>query len=311
VLSSARKYIYPLQHSKHSVVRISIVLLTSGIIAFLVLCGLDLYKFQGTSSFIYDVTKLVPLPVAKVGNRWVGYDSYLFELRRNMHYYATQQQADFSTTTGKVQLVRLKQQAMNQSIQNALVDELADQNHVTVSDQEVNNQVDLLRNENRLGSSDHVFKEVLSQYWGWSESDFKSELSEQLLQQAVVAKLDTNTVNKANTVLKIVNSGGDFATLASQYSDDASTKTNGGQYPSAITINDAQIPPEITNVLFNLKPGQTSGIVNTGFTLEILKVIDSEGSSLHAAHIQFTFQSINTYTQPLQHKEKLHEYIKI
>jgi hypothetical protein len=311
VLSRARKYIYPLQHSKHKVVRISIGLLLSVVIGFLVVCSVDLYKLQGNSGFIYDVTKIIPFPVAKTGNTWISYESYLFELRRNMHYYITQQQANFSTKDGKAQLARLKEQSLNYAVQAALVKKLADQNGVTVGDQAVNNQVNLLRNENRLGSSDHVFKEVLSEYYGWSETDFKRELKEQMLQQAVVAKLDQGTASRASNALKQLKSGADFGTLASQVSDDVQTKVNGGQYPDVININDQQVSPIITNELFQLKPGQTSGIINTGFTLEIVKVIDRSGSNLHASHIQFNLQDINTYIKPIQNKQTLHNYIKV
>src|SRR5687768_1307391 len=68
VLSSARKYIYPLQHSKHSIVRISIGILAAVAIAFLAYCSVSLYKFQATSGFIYDVTRVLPFPVAKAGD---------------------------------------------------------------------------------------------------------------------------------------------------------------------------------------------------------------------------------------------------
>src|SRR5487761_1741013 len=113
VLSSARKYIYPLQHSKHRVVRISVSLLVLVVISFFAICALDLYKFQGTSGFIYDVSSIIPFPVAKTGNTWISYESYLFELRRNMHYYTSQQQANFASKDGKTQLARLKEQALN------------------------------------------------------------------------------------------------------------------------------------------------------------------------------------------------------
>ena len=53
--------------------------------------------FQSTSGFIYDVSLVVPFPVAKAGPNWVSYESYLFELRRNMHYYQTQQQANMGS----------------------------------------------------------------------------------------------------------------------------------------------------------------------------------------------------------------------
>lgn len=311
VLSKARKYIYPLQHSKHSVVRISIVLFVVVIVGFFAICGLDLYKFQGTSGFIYGVTEIVPFPVAKTGGTWISYESYLFELRRNMHYYITQQGANFSTKTGRAQLDHLKQEALNYAVQSALVNKLAQENNVSVSDQAVNDQVSILRYLNLLGSSNNVFKEVLNEYYGWSEADFKRELKQQMLQQAVVAKLDTSAQSKAQSVIKQLKAGVDFATLASQASDDAQTKTNGGQYPTAITFNDQQISPDVIYELFQLKPGQTSGIINTGSTLEVVKLLDRSGNSVHAAHIQINLQSITSYTKPLQDKQSLHEYIKI
>jgi hypothetical protein len=310
VLSSARKYIYPLQHSKHRVVRISVGLLVAVLVIFFAFCGLDLYRFQSTSGFIYDVTRIVPFPVAKTGPKWVSYESYLFELRRNMHYYTTQQQADFSTKDGRNQLARLKQQAMTQVIQDSYVKQLAARNHVTVTNQAVTNQVALLRGENRLGDSDRVFREVLDEFWGWTEANFQRELKQQLLAQAVVAKLDTVTDGRAQAALKQLQGGTDFATLATQVSEDPSTKANGGQYPSAVTLNDSQVPPTLTAELFQLKPGQTSGIINTGYSLDIVKLISANGSTVTAAHIQFNFLPISTYTAPLQLKQPPRYYIK-
>jgi len=310
VLSSARKYIYPLQHSKHRVVKISLALLTLVIVSFFAICGLELYKFQNTSGFIYDVTRIVPFPVAKAGSNWVSYESYLFELRRNMHYYQTQQQADFSTKGGQAQLTRLKQQALDQVIQDAYVKQLASQSHVNVNNKAVDNQLALVRSQNRLGSNNRVFREVLNEFWGWNEADFKRELKQEMLAQAVVAKLDTTSQSRAKGALRQLMSGTDFATLASQASDDPATKANGGQYPNAITTNDSQIPPIISAELFKLQPSQTSNIINPGYSLDIVKVIDKTGNSLHAAHIQFNFQPITAYTQPLQAKEPAHTYIK-
>ena len=310
VLGSARKYIYPLRHSTNRLVRTSLSLLVIVLVVFFIFCGLDLYKFQTTSGFMYGVTRVVPFPVAKAGPSWISYESYLFELRRNMHYYVTQQQVNFSTTDGKAQLIHLRQQAMAQVIQDAYVKQLASENHVTVSDSAVNNEVTLVRGQNRLGSNDRVFKEVLDEFWGWDENDFKRELKQQLLQQAVVAKLDVSTNSRAQAALKQLESGANFATLASQVSDDIATKVNGGQYPNPVTPNDSAVPPAVTQALFSLMPGQTSAIINTGYTLDIVKVISQAGGAVQAAHIQFTFQPITTYTVPLQSKETPHKYIK-
>lgn len=311
VLAGARKYIYPLQHSKRHIVRISISLLLGVIIIFLGLVSLDLYKFQGTSSFVYGVTKVVPFPVGKAGGHLVRYEAYLFELRRNMHYYQSQQGSNFSTKDGKTQLKRLKQQALAQVSQDAYIKDLAKQHDVTVTDQQVTDQLNLVRDENRLGSSDRAFHEVLGEFWGWNEADFRRELKQQLLAQAVVAKLDTATGSRAHAALVQLNHGTDFGQLAGQVSDDTATKATGGQYPAPITLNDLNVPPAITAEVFKLHPGQASGIINTGYTLEIVKVIDRTGGSAHAAHIQFNFQPATTYTKPLQAKQPPHYYIGV
>src|SRR4051794_19422228 len=62
VLSKGRKHIYPLQHSKHRIVRISLSLFALVIVAFFIICAVSLYKFQNTSGFIYGVTKIIPFP---------------------------------------------------------------------------------------------------------------------------------------------------------------------------------------------------------------------------------------------------------
>lgn len=311
VLSSARKYIYPLQHSRHSIVRISLALLATVIVVFLVYTGLALYKFQATNGFIYDVTRVLPFPVAKAGHSWVSYESYLFELRRNMHYYHTQQQTDFSNKSGKDQLVLLKKQAMSKVIEDAYVKQLAKKDHVSISDQAVQDQVTLVRNQNRLGENDRVFRDVLSQFWGWTESDFDRELKQELLQQAVVAKLDTATNARAAAAEKQLKSGTDFGTLASQISDDLSTKGSGGQYPAPITPTDRNYAPEVINEIFKLKPNQISQPINTSYTLEIIKVLDTSGTTRHASHIEFVFKDIHTYTNPIQKKNPPKHYIKV
>lgn len=311
VLGSARKFIYPLKHSRHHFVRLSIGILIAAIVAFFAYSTLELYYFQSTSDFVYSISEVIPFPVAKAGPYWVSYYSYLFELRRNMHYYQTQQQVNFSSANGKLQLANLKKQAMNQVVLNAYVKQLASKYNVSVNSTEVNNEIALVREENRLGNNNQVLEGVLKDYWGWTMSDFKQELSQELLQQAVVAKLDTTTDNTASSVYKQLIGGANFATEAQQYSDDTATKTNGGQYAFALTPTTDSVAPQIVAEVFSLKAGQISSVINTGYSLEIVKVISVSGNSVTAAHIQFNFQPITTYTNPLQKASPPKEYISL
>lgn len=313
MLSSARKYIYPLQHSKRHIVRNSIALFVAVVLLFFAACALSLYKLQNTSGFMYDVTRIVPFPAARAGKHWVSYESYLFELRRNMHYYKTQQHADFSSKAGQSQLDLLKKQAMDQAIRQTYVDELAAQHGVSVSDQDVTNEIGLLRAQNRLGDNDRVFRQVLNEFWGWNENDFRRSLKAQLLQQAVVAKLDTATNVRAQAAFQKLAAGTKFAKVAKKYTDDSSTKAAGGRYPGPIAPDDSNISPAVAAALFKLPPNQVSNIINTGYTLEIVQVLSKtkDGSSLHAAHIQFDFKSADYYIDPLKASQPAYVYIKI
>ena len=311
VLAGARKFIYPLQHSKHRVVRISVVLLSVAAIAFFSYVGLSLYKFQSTSTFIYDVTKVIPLPVAKAGNSWVSYENYLFELKRNMHYYRTQQHTNFASKDGKVQLERLRVKAMETVIRDAYVKQLANKNGIRVTNKEVQEQVSLVRTQNRLGSNDRVFKDVLNEFWGWSIADFERKLSQQLLQQEVASTLDSASLDRANQVLTQLKGGADFAKVAAASSEDNLSKANGGQYPQPISRNDHSIPPQLTAAFFSLKAGEISSVIDAGYTREIVKVTDTSGAKVTASHIQFTIKDVNDYIKPLAAKQPTHRYIKV
>lgn len=311
VLSSARKYVYPLSHSKHRIVQLSIIVFITAIVAFFAYCGLALYKFQSTSSFVYGVSRVIPFPVAKAGSDYVSYESYLFELRRYMHYYQTQQSVNFSSDSGKQQLANFKKQALRQVIDYAYIKRLADQKHISVSNQEVDNELRLVREQNRLGGNDQVFRDVLQEFWGWSVGDFKRELRQQLLAQKVVVALDTATQTRAQNVLQKLHKGADFGKLAARVSDDKSTKLAGGEYGITIDKSNRDIAPQVTEELFRLKPKQVSDVINTGYSLEIVKVISRTGDKIKAAHISFNFKGVDTYLQSLKTKEPSHKYIKV
>jgi hypothetical protein len=309
VLSSARKYIYPLKHSKHRIVLISSGLFAVLAVVFFVYCGLALYKFQSNNSFLYGVTRVIPFPIAKVGPSYVSYENYLFQLRHYMHYYESQQQVNFGSVAGKEQLASYKKQAMQQIITDAYVKQLASKNHVSVSNQEVSNEIDLVRSEDRLGSNNKELTAVLNQFWGWSINDFQTELKQELLAQKVVSTLDTSTHIQADAALKALRGGVAFGTVASQYSDDTATKGNGGQFGFTITADTTNIAPQTLQTLISLKVGGISNIIDLGNALEIDTVISNNNGEIQAAHILFNFQSINTYVKPLAAIEKPYIYI--
>lgn len=309
VLRGARKYKYPLAHSKHRIVIISTGLLAVAVVGFFIYSITALYKLQDSSGFIYRVTQVVPFPVAKAGGNYVAYENYLFELRRYEHYYQSQQQVDFSTQSGKDQLNSYKPKALDEVIQDAYVKQLASQNGVSVSSADLNAELASLQAQNQ--SSSQELADVTSKFFGWSIADLKRELGQELLAQKVSAKLDTSAQAKAATVLKQLQDGGDFGTLAAQNSD-ASDKSNGGQYAdTAITAASTDVPPAVVHQLQTMQVGQVSSVIEAGTTLEIVKLTANNGGKLQASHISFNLTPISVYVAQYEKSHPSHAYIKV
>ena len=311
VLRGARKYIYPLQHSKHRIVVISSTIFATVVVALFAYGAIALYKLQTTSTFVYRITQVVPFPVARVHGGMVAYESYLFELRHYMHYYETQQKLSFESNDGKQQLANYKQRALQRVVDDAYVKELAKKNGVNVSNREVDAEIATVRAQNRLGTSDQVFEDVLRDFWGWSINDFKRSLRQQILARKVVSKLDASAHTQADAALVELKSGVSFADVAKKYTADSATKDAGGEYASPIDKSNRDIAAKVTSAIFALKPGEQSGIIDTGYSLEILRLNSLEGDKARASHIQINFKDLSVFLNPLKEKQKSKTYIKV
>ena len=311
VLRGARKYIYPLQHSKHKIITISLTVFVVTLLGFFSYCTWALYKQQSSSAFLYRVTQVIPFPVVRVGGRFVSYENYLFELRRYVHYYETQQKLDFQNNEfDKQQLDEFKKRALDKVVDLTYIKQLAKENNITVSNQEVQDEITLLQEQNRLGGDGEVLEDVIKDYFGWSRSDFERYLKEEILTQKVVAALDPSTSNRASEAYKELQGGKKFSKVAKKYSDDVTSKNNGGEFGFLIDKSNRDITPEATDTLFDLKEGQYSEVINTGYSLEIFRLMDKKsGGRVQAAHILFNFKDIDAQINDLKEEQPARVYI--
>lgn len=316
VLKGARKFIYPLAHSKRTIIAVTASVIVAAVIGLMVYCSLALYKFYQYNTFLYRVTQVVPFPIAKAGGQYVTYENYLFELRHYVHYWEAQQERNFAGAD-RQQLLSFRKQALQNVIDNAYVKQLASANHVSVSSNEVNERLDEVRAQNRLGGDNKVFADVLRSYWGWSINDFKRSLKQQILAEKVAAALDNAGQQKAASAAAQAKAGADFASLAKQLSDDPSAKDNGGDYGFAITKTNPNLPPEVITALFSLKNGQVSDMIlaspvlaNQGPSLQVVKVTGITGNSVTAQHIVINLKDISGDVKALEKQKPYTEYVR-
>ena len=88
-------------------------------------------------------------------------------------------------------------------------------------------------------------------------------------------KADAAAKAKAQGILDQLHHGGDFAKLASQYSDDPGSKSQGGELGS---IKHGVTVPEFDQEAFSLQPGQISGLVRTKFGYHIIQTEEKQAA---------------------------------
>jgi parvulin-like peptidyl-prolyl isomerase len=311
VLSGARKYIYPLSHSRHKIVIVTVTLVIAVVIGFTTFVTVNLYKLQSTSAFMYQITKVLPLPVARIGGTFVSYENYLFELRHYIHYFETQQGVDFTSEQGKAQLDEQKKKSIENVVNFAYIKKIATEKNITVSGNEIDAQIDLLRNQNKLGNDDQVFEDVLRDFWGWSVGDFRRSIYQELLSNKVLKALDTATQDRAAQALAEINAGAIFADVAKKYSDDLATKDSGGAFGFLISRSNGDIPAQTIDALFNLPAGGVSAVIDIGYGLEIIKNLGLQGDEAEAARIFFAFPDISVYLNDYKEQQPAQIFIKV
>ncbi len=80
----------------------------------------------------------------------------------------------------------------------------------------------------------------------------------------------------ADKVLAEVKKGGDFAALATKYSEDEGSKAQGGDLDY---FGQGRMVPEFDAVAFSLAPGTVSDLVKSQFGFHIIKVVDKRAAS--------------------------------
>ena len=313
VLSGGRRFLYPLQHSKHKVVIISSVLIVVLLIATAVLSWAMLYKWQSTSKFAYRVSEVVPVPIARVGGHFVPYERYLFELRSTIYYYTNhpQEGIDINGPDGEKIINEAKAKALEKAKLDVLAAKLAKENNISISDQEIDDQIKNIQTQGGIDDSTGVLSDVLSDFYGWSVDDLRQVVRMQLIRQKLPSVLDKETIDEANSVLAELESGAKFGELAKEHSDDKQTKDKEGNL-GPIKRDNEQLPKQFIDAAFNLEEGQTSTeLVHTPFGLHIIKVNKKSDEEVDASHILFRYFNVNEYLKKQLEEQQSTDYIKL
>lgn len=312
VLSGARRFVQPLQHSRHKVVLISSGIIVAVVLGSLLFSGVLLYRYKSSSNFAYRISQIVPFPVARVDGRYVSFEDYLFEVRNSVFYYRNhgQEGVDIDSQEGQELVREVRRQALQKVKIDALAKKIAQENDIVITNQEIDDQIEVIRAQGGVGESEAVLKDILRDFYDWDLTDLRRSIRSQLIRQRLLRVLDTDTLSRAERAKEALDAGDTFKEVALEYSDDLLTKEARGVIGS-ISREDTSLPPIFVATAFGLQEGQTSDIVESDFGLHIIRVNKIEGEEREVAHILLSYFDINEHLTNMLGDVETSDYISL
>lgn len=305
VLTRGRKFKYPFQHSKHRVALTSLAIVFGSLIILSAITGVQLYRRQSTGDFTYRVTQIIPFPVAKVDGSYVSYESYLFELRPSLYWLSQYGTTDLKSPDGKRQIEHYKQESLNRAVENTIAHDLAKQNNITVSDEEIDASI------NRVEALGGNLSQVVAEQYSFSVKDFRRLKRDALLRLKVAKSLDKDAPKRAQTVVDKIKAGMSFEDAAKQYSDDLETKQLGGDI-GVVERGKAKLRDEVVKAAFSLPVGQVSGVIDTkNGDYYVIKVTEKPSDTqVKLSVIQIKVKDMDQYLAEYKKAGKVTQYIR-
>lgn len=207
ILAGGRRFKYPVQYARHKLVFNAIIITVVTLLALTGVGYWQLYSAQNTSSFIYRVTRVLPLPVASIDGRAVLYSDYLMKYRSSVHYLETKERINMNSEDGERQSDVVKQQAMKDSLADAYATKLAKDNGVTVTDVELEVFLKQQRQSSDGAVTQATYDAVILDYYDWSPEEYEHAMKTKLLRQKVAFGIDETAKTTVSKVGVVITSG--------------------------------------------------------------------------------------------------------
>jgi len=227
----------------------------------------------------------LPPVVARVNGQDIPLADFQRQLADTQAYLLSQNLIDPNTEEGKEALKALRQQVLDQLIDQVLIVQAAQRMGITVTDEELEASIEAIKKD--LGSEE-AFQQSLAAN-NLTEEQFRALQRQQLISRKLIDTITADVPEeaeqvharhilvdsreKAEEILKQLEQGADFSELAKKYSLDETSRENGGDlgfFPRGVVL------PEFEAVVFSLEPGQRSGVVETSYGFHIIEVLERE-----------------------------------
>lgn len=311
ILAGGRRFKYPIQYARHKLVFNAIIVVVLALVISSAALLWLLYGSQSTANFTYRITKVLPLPVAKVQDANVRYSDYLSYYNMSTYYLAKNEQFSTATADGKTEDNYVKRQSLDLAIENAYAKKLAKEMSIGVSDDELR---EAIRQDKQTANgviSDDTYERSAQLFYNMSADDFRRVMRDSSLRKKVRFAVDQTAKDKADKVESQVKSGeSSIDKLKKSLGDDNDIMT--GQ-SGAVTLSSGidrvirDVAKRDAGAVYG--PFQTSLIGGEGYYF--IKPIDVSAKSISYEYLVIPLHELSDQLEALRKDGSITEYIKI
>lgn len=277
VLAGGRKLKYPMQYTRRKLVRNTIVISAVALIALVTLVWLQLYVWRDTSDLAYRITKTVPLPVASIDGQYVRYSDYLLYHRSTLAGLQNQSGSDGTIDGDRVKFQQ--QRAMDQALEDAYARKIAKQYKIQVSDQKVEELMNLPRKE--YGMTDSAYAAAVNDSLRWTLQEMRQATKNALLRQEAAFAVDDDASKLAKQAHEMVVAGKSLT----EVSELLGTKV---EYRSDVTVPRANSDGGLTAAAAKVGVGKVSGVTKilAGNGYYLIEHIGGDDKNINYSYIR-------------------------
>ncbi len=267
--------------------------------------GLAVYFFVGGNGANWVQTVK---PVAVVNGERISYAEFEEDYQALQYYFANAEANGIPLGAVPPDDATLQQSVLDQLINLTLVEQLAAQYDLSVSDIEI--EQEWQQNILPEFASEEEAIQTIEQVYGMSVAELKERvIATNILQEKVAAAVavdpelrDATRQRAQEAYAAAMAEGADFAAVAGVWSEDELTAADGGQLDWFGRGEFSQIP-DFEETAFTLEPGEISELFETQYGYHIIKVEEKQAAEgetpeqVRVRHILINFPTLATQLQ--------------
>lgn len=312
ILAGGRRFKYPIQYARHKLVFNAIAIAVVAVVLLAILGWWQLYIVQNSSSFLYRLTRIFPVPVASIEGQQVRFSDYLVQYRGSEFYLSKYDQLKITSKDGQEQLKYIKRESLNRAIVDAYAANIAKQKGINVTEKDISDIIDQQRNTVNGRISQQTYDASSLMMYDWTPSDYRLAVKRSILRARVAFAVDDKAKQQSEKASQLIAAtNGDFVKVAESFKDDGGEKVVAGD-SSMISLVSNFGGLRVSD-LKDLNKDQVSGPITTtsdsGYYF--VKIIDKTDTKIRFSYLFIPLTALDARIAELKKSNKIKEYISV